>query len=202
MRQKNKPVNSEFDPFDLPAPQWATKIAYFSRLGLGVFLALSLALTLLLSGCSARASGFWTPATGVLNTDQISTIIADHSSFSLSNIPDDWVKRMRVHQEGNFYLIDFNSQGLCGSGGCLYVGYVFDEDVQKLSLVLSARIRPELPPGVSFFEIDRSRDIEPPCLKVHELENYSKLLRHTFCFNGTEYVKESTIAQPIPQHAN
>jgi len=202
MHQKNKPVNSEFDPFDLPAPQWITKLAYFSRLGLGLFLALSIALSLLLSGCSARASEFWSPALGLLNADQISTIIADQSSFSLTNIPDGWVEKVKAHQEGNFYLVDFNSDLLCGSGGCLYVGYLFNEDAQKLSLVFYARIRPELPRGVTFFEIDRSRDVEPPCLKVHELENFKQLVLHTFCFNGTEYVNESTIAQTIPQHAN
>jgi len=202
MHQKNKSVDSELDPFDLPAPQWVTKLAYFSRLGLGLFLALSLALSLLLSGCNARAAEFWSPALGLLNAEQISTMIADHSTFSLTNIPDDWVEKVRAHQKGKFYLIDFNSDRLCGRLGCLYGGYLLNEEEQKLSSILNIYFRPELPRGVPLFEIDLSREVEPPCLKVHQLQNFKKLVLHTFCFNGTEYVKESTIAQPIPQNAN
>jgi hypothetical protein len=194
MTKEDKPVDAEFDPLSLPAPQWATKFAYFSRQGLGLFLALSLALSLLLSGCGARASEFWTPALGVLNAEQISTMIADYSSFSLTNIPDGWVDKVKAHQEGNFYLIDFNSDRLCGRLGCLYVGYLFNEEDQKLSSVLNIYFRPELLRGVPLFEIDWSRDVEPPCLKVHQFQNFKKLVLHTFCFNGTEYVKESTIA--------
>lgn len=196
--QDKKPVDSEVDPFDLPAPQWVTKMFYLSRLGLGLFLALSLALSLLLSGCGARASGFWSPALSLLNAEQISTMIADNSSFSLTNIPDDWVEQVQAHPEGNFYLIDFNSDRLCGRLGCLYAGYLFDEKEQKLSSVLNIYFRPELPPGVPLFQVDRSREVEPPCLKVHQFQNFKKLVLHTFCFNGTEYVKESTIAQPNP----
>jgi hypothetical protein len=197
MPKTDKPVAAEVDPFDLPAPQWVTRFAYFAKLGLGLFLALSL----FLSGCSARAAEFWTPALELLSVDQIKTIIADHTSFTLTHIPEEWVKRVRSHQSGNFYLIDFHSEGLCGSGGCLYVGYLLDENAQTLSHVLSLRVKPELPPGVPLFEIDSSREVEPPCLKVHELVS-SQLLQSTFCFDGTEYVKESTIAQPMPTHAN
>jgi len=193
---------ADFDPFDRPAPQWATKMFYLSRLGLGLFLALSLALSLLLSGCGARASEFWSPALSMLNAEQISIMLADHSTFSLTNIPNGWVEKVKAHQEGNFYLIDFNSDRLCGRLGCLYVGYLFDEEDQQLSSVLNVYFRPELPRGVPLFEIDLSREVEPPCLKVHQLQNFKKLVLHTFCFNGTEYVKESTIAKPIPQHAN
>ena len=193
---------ADFDPFDRPAPQWATKMFYLSRLGLGLFLALSLALSLLLSGCGARASEFWSPALSMLNAEQISIMLADHSTFSLTNIPNGWVEKVKAHQEGNFYLIDFNSDRLCGRLGCLYVGYLFDEEDQQLSSVLNVYFRPELPRGVPLFEIDLSREVEPPCLKVHQLQNFKKLVLHTFCFNGTEYVKESTIAQPFPPHAN
>jgi hypothetical protein len=200
--QANSAVEVEFDPLALPAPIWLTKFIYFFRTGLGLFILLALILNLLLSGCGARSSEFWTPALSLLNAEQISTMIADHSTFSLTNIPDGWVEKVRAHQEENFYLIDFNSDRLCGNGGCLYVGYLFDEDVQKLSLVLSMRVRSELPRGVPFFEIDSSRDVQPPCLKVHEMKNFKQLFQHTFCFNGTEYVKESTIAKPIPQHAD
>jgi hypothetical protein len=201
-KEEHKPVDAELDPFDLPAPQWVTKMFYFSRLGLGLFLALSLALSLLLSGCGARAAEFWSPALGLLNAEQISTMIADHSSSSLTNIPDGWVEKVKAHQEGNFYLIDFNSDRLCGRLGCLYVGYLFNEEEQKLSSVLNIYFHPELPRGVPLFEIDMSRDVQPPCLEVHQFQNFNKLVLHTFCFNGTEYVKESTIAQPIPQNAN
>jgi hypothetical protein len=197
MNQKKQSVNSELDPLTLPAPQWVTTIAYFLRFGLGLFLALSVALSLLLSGCSAQAAGFWSTALSLLNTDQVSAIIADNSSFSLSQIPNDWREKMKVHQEGNLFLIDFNSDRLCGQSGCLYVGYLFDEDSQQLSDVLSIRLNPQLPPRVSLFEIDSSQATEPPCLKIHQLESPSKILQYTFCFNGTEYVKQSTIAKPI-----
>jgi hypothetical protein len=194
-QEEDKPV---LDPFDLPAPQWVTKMFYFFRLGFGLFLALSL----LLSGCGARAAEFWSPALGLLNAEQISTIIAEQSTFSLADIPDGWIEKVKAHQEGNFYLIDFNSDRLCGRLGCLYVGYLFDEEEQQLSSVLHIYFHPELPRGVPLFEIDMSRDVQLPCLKVHQFQNFKKLVLHTFCFNGTEYVKESTIAQPIPQNAN
>jgi hypothetical protein len=203
MNQKDKPpVEAELDPLALPAPQWVTTFAYFFRFGLGLFLALSVALSLLLSGCNAQAAGFWSSALSLLNMDQVSAIIADNSSFSLSEIPNDWREKVRAHQDGNLFLIDFNSDRLCGRGGCLYVGYLFNEDSQQLTNVLSLRLNPQLPPSVPLFEIDLSRATEPPCLKVHQLEIPSKLLQHTFCFNGTEYVKESTIAKPIERNAD
>jgi hypothetical protein len=195
--EQNHPPDSESDPWTLPAPQWAATIAYFLRLGLGLFLAVSIALSLLLSGCSAQASGFWSSATSLLKADQVRAIVADHSSLPSNQIPDSWLKKVKAHKEGNLLLIDFNSDRLCGRGGCLYVGYLRDKDLQKLSEVLSIRLKPQLPSGISLFEIDSSQAAEPPCLKIHQQELPKRLMEYTFCFNETEYVKQSTIAKPI-----
>jgi hypothetical protein len=189
--------HSEFDPWTLPAPRWVTTIAYFLRLGLGLFLAVSIALSLLLSGCSAQASGFWSNATSILDSDQVRAIVADHSSLPSHQISDGWLKKVKAHREGNLLLIDFNSDRLCGQGGCLYVGYLLDQNSQKLSEVLSIRLKPQLPSGISLFEIDPSQATEPPCLKIHQQELPQRLIEYTFCFNETEYVKQSTIAKPI-----
>jgi hypothetical protein len=195
--EQNHPPDSESDPWTLPAPQWAATIAYFLRLGLGLFLAVSVALSLLLSGCSVQASSFWSSATSVLESEQVRAIVTEHSSLSFNQISDDWLKKVKAHREGNLLLIDFNSDRLCGQGGCLYVGYLLDKDSQKLSEVLSIRLNPQIPSGISLFEIDASQAAEPPCLKIHQQELPQRLMEYTFCFNETEYVKQSTIAKPL-----
>jgi hypothetical protein len=168
---------------------------------LGLFLAVSIALSLLLSGCSAQTSGFWSSATSLLKADQVRAIVADHSSLPFNQISDGWLKKVKAHKEGNLLLIDFNSDRLCGQGGCLYVGYLLDQESQKLSEVLSIRLNPQLLSGIPLFEIDTSQASKPPCLKIHQQKLPQKLMEYIFCFNKTEYVKQSTIAKPI-QHAN
>jgi hypothetical protein len=182
-------------PADLPCPVWVSMAVYFFRLGIGVFLALSL----LLSGCAVNAAeDFWQPATTVLTPDQLRVIIAEHSTFTINSVPPTWIEQAQVHMTGNLMLINFNQSGLCGQAGCLYVGYVQDDASTSLNLVLYGRFRTDLPRGVPLFEEMEQSLNGLPCLTAHQIEN-QQLQAIAFCFDGTQYQQQSSVvidAQP------
>jgi hypothetical protein len=181
-------TDDSWRPVDLPCPVWVSMAVYFFRLGIGVFLILSL----FLSGCSAHASeDFWQPATTVLTSEQIQVIIAEHSTFTIETVPSTWIDQARIHQAGVLLLIDFHQPGLCGRAGCLYVGYARNEATDSLNLVLYARLRTELPRDVMLFEAMEQSLNGLPCLTVHQIEN-RQLQAIALCFDGTEYVKQSS----------
>jgi hypothetical protein len=198
MANKQRPSENNVDPPTRSMPQWFSTSAYYVRIGLGLFLALT-ALNFMFSGCSARAqmSNFWRPATQVLSSDQIKAIVADNSNVPISEVDQSWLNSMRVHQTGELILVDFHNPQLCGQAGCAYVGYLFDEELQRLTRVLTTRLRPELPPGVSLFTIETEQATQPPCLKINQVSD-RQLLESTLCFNGTEYIRQSAIEKPIP----
>jgi hypothetical protein len=179
-------------------PQWCSTSAYYVRIGLGLFLALTV-LNFMLSGCSvsAQTSNFWRPATQVLSSDQIKAIVADNSNVPISEVDQSWLSSMRVHQTDELILVDFHNPQLCGQAGCAYVGYLLDEEMQRLTRVLTTRLRPELPPGVNLFSIETEQAAQPPCLKINQVSD-RQLLESTLCFNGTEYIRQSAIEKPIP----
>jgi hypothetical protein len=179
---------SLLSPVDQPAPKWFHWGVYFFRIGLGLFLALNL----LLSGCTVNASEkFWQPATILLTPDQLRVIIAEHSTFTIENVPSAWIDSAQIHQAGDLVLIDFNQSGLCGQAGCLYVGYVEDNISASLNLVFYGRFRPELPKDVMLFEEMEQSLNGLPCLTAHQIDN-RQLQAIALCFDGTEYVKQSS----------
>jgi hypothetical protein len=183
-------------PSDQPAPQWLSLSAYFFRLGLGLFLILSL----LLSSCVARAeNAFWQPATSLLTPDQIKVIIEEHSSLHLNQVTPAWVEQTRVHGMGNLILVDFNTSALCGSGGCLYVGYRLDEATASLQQVLYLRLRTQLPPGFPLFQPMEESLNGLPCFTVHQMRQ-DQVEAIALCFDGTQYVKQSTVVVTPHSH--
>jgi hypothetical protein len=180
-------IPNALNPAELPAPRWLNLAVYCFRLGLGVFLALSL----LLSGCAVQAAEFWQPATAVLTPEQIKVIVAEHSSLTIDQVTPQWIDQTQVHLMGQLILMDFNTSGLCGSGGCLYVGYRLDQSSSSLKQVLYLRLHPQLPPGVSLFtSADESLE-ELPCLTVHQMQD-DQVQEISFCFDGNQYVRQSS----------
>jgi hypothetical protein len=184
-------------PADQPAPRWLHLGVYFFRLGIGLFLALSL----LLSSCAVLASeDFWKPATSVLTPEQVRVIIAEESIYTIDTVPEDWIEQARAHQAGNLTLINFDESDLCGHAGCLYVGYTQDETSASLKQVLYLRLNPALPPGVPLFEEAEQSFNGLPCLTVHQLEQ-NRLLAIGFCFNGMRYQEQSSVEIPNPSES-
>jgi hypothetical protein len=102
MANKQRPSENNVDPPTRSMPQWFSTSAYYVRIGLGLFLALT-ALNFMFSGCSARAqmSNFWRPATQVLSSDQIKAIVADNSNVPISEVDQSWLNSM------SFIILNF-----------------------------------------------------------------------------------------------
>jgi hypothetical protein len=187
-------------PKDQPAPIWMSKGVYFFRIGIAVFLALSL----LLTGCQVRAneSSIWNPATDQLKPEQITIIISENSSFTTSNVPADWIEKMQIYQIDELLIVNFNQPGLCSPNNvrCAYVGYVQEPQSQSLKQVFSLHLDPNLPPNTQLFEPAGMENQGLPCFKVNQVGE-QEILQSVLCFNGTVYVEQSKTAKPLKQEA-
>jgi hypothetical protein len=184
-------------PKDQPAPLWMSKGVYFFRIGIAVFLALSLFLT----GCQVQPS-IWQPATDQLTSEQITAIASENSSFTASNVPADWIAKMQIYQLEDLLIVNFNQPGLCSPNNvrCTYVGYVRETQPQSLKQVFSLQINPNLPPNTRLFEPAEMESNGLPCFKVNQVGN-QEIIQSVLCFNGTAYVVQSKTAKPLKQQA-
>lgn len=175
--------------FQRDAPAWMPRIVFFLRIGLALFIGLSL----LLSGCSAQASKGvnWQPATSVFSSEEVALILAKHSAFNINNLPPEWVNQAQVLEVEALRIIDFNNPGLCGEAGCLYVGYAPNPSGEMVQ-VLYVRLDKNLPPSIPLFEDAHQEAENLPCINIHQVQG-KDIEQTRLCFNGKAYVVQSKV---------
>ena len=181
-------------------PVWLNQIGHWFRIGLTVFTALSLLLGTIACSSSTSATtapASWVQALRVTPKETLIRIVQEHSSLSKLKVAAgqsavaEAIKRMRVWQVnssvGRLNLYDFNNSALCGTEGCLYVGYLIPNDSSQVPTeVFAAYIDPNQPPKTPLFQVENSSREGLPCLVVSQL---SKKDRHQlqFCYDGLTY---------------
>ena len=98
------------------------------------------------------------------------------------------VKQIKVlpvkGEKDNLYVIDFNTQQLCGQAGCLYVGYT-----QSRSAAFRFLLEPKLPQGFSLFGLSDSYRNGYPCLIITQVPKESATVESsTYCYEGNSFI--------------
>jgi hypothetical protein len=175
-----------------------SKFLKIFRISLGIFLLLSL----LLSGCNHNGIS-WQSA----NKNSLRPLIKQALQENTTLKVDLQAKVAKINK--NLFLINYNSEALCGYFGCLYSLYQSEDENRRLrakrtrgetsnntSLRLktphyqhlwSAYFSPYHPPRMPLFTV--AEDPHPqgyPCLQFHQIEK-KKYLDLTYCFNGKTY---------------
>ncbi len=100
-------------------------------------------------------------------------------------LDENQIKALKVPDKGagNFYVIDFNSQQLCGSGGCLYAVYT-----QKGQLVLRLLLNPHLPKRTPLFSLSEPTRNGVPCLAIAQATGEENIVsRRRYCYEGSGF---------------
>ena len=198
----NQLLNSFFKPFsqllklfwrERSAVSQRTSRTQFLRLfrvGMGIFILLSL----LLSSCSPNliVSQFH-------NADITIAPLIKRAVKENTNINMDLVQAKVAKIRENLFLIDYNSEAVCGSFGCLYSLYEVEAQVNQTSspnsksnatvphykYLWSAYFQHYTPPKSPLFTVLEDGG-EYPCLQFHQIQkkNYLDL---TYCFDGQNY---------------
>jgi hypothetical protein len=174
---------------ELPSPPlWLRQFSRWFRLGLGLFLLLSVLLGTM--GCSAKAASVpWRKATDIAPKPLIAQVLAQNTAVTgqEAQILADTMQAWQIQgRDGKLLLFQFNTPNLCGTLGCLYVG-VWEREAHSPMQVLSSYLNPNLPPDQPLFEVtQRQSEAALPCLKVQQAES-ARLRRHTLCLVETRY---------------
>lgn len=157
----------------------------------------SLAITLLLgvlflSGCSRVASTAYWQSVGSLDLVPLAkqaiaenSIRDPESSESVTNV---LVMRLPTHKQQNqeLFLLDYNTEGLCGRRGCLYS--IYSQQGQVYKLLWSEYLQPNLPPNENLFTpvTEESNIFGFPCLDIKQMQG-NRLQKLVYCFDGKTY---------------
>src|SRR4028119_152374 len=181
-------------------PVWLNQLGYWFRIGLTVFTALSLLLgTVACTNYSSATTApvSWQQALRVTPKETLTLIVKEHSSLPELKVAAgqsaaaEAIKRMRVWQVngsvGRLNLYDFNNSTLCGTKGCLYVGYLIPNDSSQMPTeVFAAYLDPHKPPKTPLFKADSSSHEGLPCLGVNQLSKQGRR-QLQFCYDGLTY---------------
>ncbi|NEO99560.1 MAG: hypothetical protein F6K58_12950 [Symploca sp. SIO2E9] len=179
-------------------PRLLSLLAYWFRLGLVLFVAVSAMLGV--TGCSPPtvAAVTWQDATRLSDQQTLKQIVESHTSDS-PEPTESIVNRMRVWategELGMLKIYNFNTPHLCGSLGCLYTGYLEPAGTDSPGFgqeVFTAYLDPNLEPDIPLFQAkpeDRAGlDRGLPCLLMNQLEGGGNRIRQIeYCFNGRSY---------------
>lgn len=152
------------------------KIPIYVQVAIGIFLftGIGLAKRLLHHPQSQQ----WRSASKIIDTGLLTKIVQDNTTDSIS---PETIKAMSLGD--GIYLIDFNSQELCGRAGCLYVAYT-KEGERVLNLMLQ--------PMPDLFSLNSS-DPTRTCLDIRQPQGNQTLI-HTYCHEGDKFIKTITSA--------
>lgn len=181
-------------------PVWLNQLGHWFRIGLTVFTALSLLLGTVActnSSSATTAPASWQQALRVTPKETLTLIVKEHSSLPELKVAAgqsaaaEAIKRMRVWQVngsvGRLNLYDFNNSALCGTKGCLYVGYLIPNDSSQMPTeVFAAYLDPHKPPKNPLFQADTSSHEGLPCLVVSQLSEKDRR-QLQFCYDGLTY---------------
>jgi len=114
----------------------------------------------------------WVKAPRSIKSELLTKIIQDNAT---DDINPETIKSMELNND--IYLVDFNSQKLCGRAGCLYVAYTERGD-RVLSLILQ--------PQPDLFSINSS-DPNRTCIDIRQPQGNQTLI-HTYCYEGDKFI--------------
>ncbi|MCU0542655.1 MAG: hypothetical protein MUE44_10735 [Oscillatoriaceae cyanobacterium Prado104] len=188
MKQQNQQTVDRSLP-----PIWLNRVSYWFRIGLTIFIALTMLLGT--AACTAEnkdsvSSIVWQNAAQITPTEVLVKIVQSHSNLPE---PEKAIASMKVMQvngkQGQLALYDFNNSRLCGAIGCLYTGYLIPNDRSQLATeVFTAYLNPNVTPKAALFQVKNSSqaDANLPCLLVNQtvIEGRRQL---DFCYNGLSY---------------
>jgi hypothetical protein len=167
------PANSDSND----APLWFSRSAFYFRIGLALFLALSCLLGL--GGCTQGANG-WKQATQIFSVDQVRTLLIENSTVMQPT--NEQVALVRVMLLDSVAAVDFHQPELCGNRGCLYGLY----HRETFAPLLQTYLQPALPPNVPLFEADGQSSNGFPCLHIHQIDG-GTLKRSLLCVVDDRY---------------
>lgn len=129
----------------------------------------------------------WEPANQIASVSLIRMAVQENYLTPKNQKPldENQIKALKVPDKGagNFYVIDFNSQQLCGSGGCLYAVYT-----QKGQLVLRLLLNPRLPKKTPLFSISEQTWNGVPCLSIAQSTGEENIIsRRRYCYEGSGF---------------
>jgi len=166
-------------------PRWVSYGVYWFRFGLGLFMLLTLMLSLF--GCAPASP--WRKADGKLPDELIGRAIT-HTSLSMDEAKKTLLFWRIPGKDGNLILFSYNSPDLCGKLGCLYSGYWQQRGADKE--VLAGYFDANQPRGSQLFSVgEYSADAHPalPCLKVNQPLSRIKQQRElTLCLSKADEV--------------
>ncbi len=163
---------------DEPAPLWLSKAAYFFRLGITIFLAIS---CFFLWSCSATEGMFWRNATQVFSRQQVEELLVTNST--LIQPSEEQIDRVRAVTIEDVVVVDFNQPELCGTAGCLYAIY----DKSGSNAFLKTYLQPNLPPNVPLIAAAGQSLNDHPCLQIHQVESETAVKQFLLCDTGGHY---------------
>ncbi|MBD1853417.1 hypothetical protein H6F87_26245 [Cyanobacteria bacterium FACHB-502] len=163
---------------DEPAPLWLSKAAYFFRLGITIFLAIT---CFFLWSCSATGGMTWRDATQVFSREQVGALLIENSTLTQPN--DEQIDRVRAVAIEDVVVLNFNQLELCGTGGCLYAIY----DKSGSNAFLKTYLQPNLPPNIPLIAAAGQSLNNHPCLQIHQVESETAVKQFLLCNTGGHY---------------
>lgn len=157
------------------------------RIGLAITLLVGV---LFLSGCSSSvsAASWWQPVGSSSLSLLAKQAIAENTQLN----PDSFANVLAMNipankqQDQELFLLDYNTDNLCGKLGCLYS--IYSRQGQTYKLIWSKYLQPNLPKGESLFTFsqDASNNSGFACLEVKQMQG-NRLQKLVYCFDGKTY---------------
>ncbi|MBW4435221.1 MAG: hypothetical protein KME28_26795 [Pelatocladus maniniholoensis HA4357-MV3] len=176
-------------------------VRYF-HFSLGIVLMIS---ALLLNGCSntntTEVGLNWHNARKIPKS-LVNLAVSENTSLLPVKVSSIKVATIPTHdKDKHLYILNFNSPDLCGRLGCLYAGYL-SQDQGQYSSVMNLYLQPDLPPGKHLISISSDNFTNTsnlPCLDIQQI-NFNPILQEiTYCFDGRYYqpVKNTLLKLPV-----
>ena len=186
-------------PLDRELPEWAQSKVNYLRLVLICLLAV-IALSGLLSGCSALASNDWQAATELLTDAQLQTVMDENTANLSASQQAELLDAMQAQAVTDTVVaIEFNSPLLTGQLGTLFAVYAFSEDNPRS--LLQIYLTDVLPPGDEFALLHVTDRLVNglPCLQFDQLQNpaQQEVARLEYCYDGNVYGFQDQINLPF-----
>ncbi len=160
---------------------------YWFRIGLGLFMLISLALSL--GGCTPAT--VWQKADGMVETALVEKAITENTFLPVEEGKKTLVAWKIAGREGDLVLFSYNRPDTCGSLGCLYTGYWEHQGASQR--VLAAYFDPNQPAGSQVIQVagySAEENQSLPCLQINQPLQKDKQRRQvTYCLSlsGQEY---------------
>lgn len=156
---------------------------------LGVILFLLLSVLLGTSGCSTTSTATipWSVATKFVPVETIQAVITENTQLNPQSTASNVLAWTVNGQAGKLVVFDFNNPGVCGSQGCLYTAYLIKK-YTPVARVFSSYLNPNLPPNQLLFQVtnDSTNTSGLPCLQVQQPSG-EDIRQLVFCYNSREY---------------